>query len=446
MKTRSILSIVVALATHGVVQGQQPVPMAEPVFDTVWSTINESFYDEDFGGLDWAAFRDHYKPEALAATTRGELNNVMNTMLNALKHSHLRVLDSEGGIAGVDVEAGIAVPDLQMAVIEGDFFVRSTDSHELEVGDKILEVDGIKTETLAKNLSEAGFSANTQVFYCGYILEAALSGNPSSRVKVVVERDGDEHIAHLSRKLRTDVEWVPLPGLPAAQPVITDLRFLPDGIALVRFSLFAPGIMPQIRSFIQNLPRDCPGLIIDLRDNPGGTGLMAPGLLGMLVEENKPCGRLILRSGELNFNAYAQSHAYLGKVAVLVNARSASTSEFFASAVQDNARGLVIGEQTAGMALASLFKPLPNGSSLQYVIANYERANYTLIEGVGVTPDILTPWEPETLAEGKDPAMEAAIAYIKDAMPESEGETDTMESEEAVEEESSDEITFDVFE
>ena len=71
--------------------------------------------------------------------------------------------------------------------------------------------------------------------------------------------------------------------------------------------------MPQIRSFIQNLPRDCPGLIIDLRDNPGGTGLMAPGLLGMLVEENKPCGRLILRSGELNFNAYAQSHAYLGE-------------------------------------------------------------------------------------------------------------------------------------
>ena len=71
----------------------------------------------------------------------------------------------------------------------------------------------------------------------------------------------------------------------------------------------------------------------------------------------------------------------------------------------------------------------------QYVIANYERANYTFIEGIGVTPDILTPWELGALDEGIDPAIEAAIAYIKDIMPEEDLETekDVMESEEDIE-------------
>lgn len=392
------------------------VPYAEETFDTVWETLYNSFYDANFGGLDWVAYRDRYRPEVLEAESRAEMIDLLNEMLQALKHSHLRVVDAHGTIAGIDVESGIAHAPVALAPIEQSFFVQSDDTKPqgLNPGDELIAVGELTSAYIFESLDEAGFSEPTQIFYAGMILEAALSGPAGSEVEVTIRRDEEERTTTLKRMLRTDQQWMSLPGMTGEQPISISSKFLEDGIAYLQFSMFAPALMPEIRSFIQNLPKDCPGLIIDLRNNPGGIGLMAPGLLGTLIEENKPCGRMILRSGELGFTAYAQSHAFFGKLAVLVNSRSASTSEFFAAAVKDNERGKVIGTQTAGMALASLFKELPNGSTLQYVIANFERADGTFIEGIGVAPDIEVPHTLESLCAGEDAAIDAAISYILD--------------------------------
>ncbi|MGB0372475.1 MAG: S41 family peptidase [Opitutales bacterium] len=400
------------------VQAKDSVPYAEVVFDEVWETVNDSFYDPNFGGLDWPAFGVQYREAVLQAQSRAEMNDLLNEMLNALKHSHLRVMDGAGGLAGLEVEGGVARVPIQLAMIENSFFVQSSEFPEVHVGDQILEVDGRSIETVLEALEEAGFGETAQLFYASYVVEASLSGDLGTSVELVVLREGEEMCHTLKREMRTDTEWVSLPGLPSAQEISVEFKELDDDIAYLQFSMFAPAIMPEIRSMIQNLPSDCVGLIIDLRNNPGGTGLMAAGLLGLLVEDHKPAGRMLLRSGELAFTGYAQSHAFLGKVAVLIDARSASTSEFFAAAVQDNQRGQIIGSTSAGMALASLFKPLRNGSSLQYVVANFERANGALIEGVGVEPDIYAPWTLDDLLSGNDPAMTAAVDYILDRMPE----------------------------
>ena len=85
------------------------------------------------------------------------------------------------------------------------------------------------------------------------------------------------------------------------------------------------------------------GLIIDIRGNPGGIGLMATGLAGMLVENEYEMGRMRLRQGHLNFNVYPQSGAFLGPVAILVDGNSISTSEIFAADIARDGASPAIG-------------------------------------------------------------------------------------------------------
>ena len=68
---------------------------------------------------------------------------------------------------------------------------------------------------------------------------------------------------------------------------------------------------------------------------------------------------------------------------------------------------------TAGAALPSLFEKLPDGDGFQYAIANYISEGGRSLEGLGVTPDVETPITREALLAGKDPALDAAVAWIE---------------------------------
>jgi len=100
-------------------------------------------------------------------------------------------------------------------------------------------------------------------------------------------------------------------------------------------------------------------------------------------------------------------------VAFLVDGTSASTSEIFAGGMQDLGRARVFGSRTAGAALPSYFSILPNGDGFQYAIANYISEGGKPLEGLGLKPDVETPLTRQALLDGKDPALDAALAWIK---------------------------------
>jgi len=158
----------------------------------------------------------------------------------------------------------------------------------------------------------------------------------------------------------------------------------------------------------------CGGFIVDLRGNPGGIGIMAMGMAGwFLSQPDEKLGTLYMRDSTLKFVVNPRLNTFAGPLAILVDGASASTSEIMAEGLKDLGRARIFGSHTAGAALPSIFEKLPDGDGFQYAIANYISEGGQPLEGRGVTPDVETPITREALLAGKDPALDAAVAWIK---------------------------------
>jgi len=141
-------------------------------------------------------------------------------------------------------------------------------------------------------------------------------------------------------------------------------------------------------------------------------------MAGFLVEEaNRRLGTMYMRDTNLNFVINPRAEVFKGHVAVLLDANSASTSEILAGGLQDLGRARVFGTRSAAAALPSVFERLPNGDGFQYAIANYLSVNGKALEGIGVTPDVEVKLTREALLAGRDPVIEAALAWIEGTKP-----------------------------
>jgi carboxyl-terminal processing protease len=171
--------------------------------------------------------------------------------------------------------------------------------------------------------------------------------------------------------------------------------------------------MPEFERAIRGM-MSAPGIVLDLRDNPGGLAIMAMGMAGWFVpEEGKKLGTMTGRELTLKFVINPRIDTYRGRLAILVNHASASTSEILAQGLQDLHRARVFGSRTAGAALPSAFLRLPNGDGFQYPEASYVSENGRILEQNGVTPDVVVSKTIESLLAGRDLPLEAAVEWCK---------------------------------
>ncbi|MGB9766404.1 MAG: S41 family peptidase [Sulfurihydrogenibium sp.] len=178
--------------------------------------------------------------------------------------------------------------------------------------------------------------------------------------------------------------------------------------------------------------RNKEGIIIDLRNNPGGLLTSAVSIASMLL----PKGKLIVytqgRDPKNKEEFYSQSDPIVDKkvpIAVIVNKGSASASEILTGALKDNNRAIIVGDTTFGKASVQTLIPLPDGSGIKLTIAHYYTPSGNLIMNKGITPDIIVKVsedeeierakaEREAKLNGKDiqikdPQLDAAINAIK---------------------------------
>jgi carboxyl-terminal processing protease len=122
---------------------------------------------------------------------------------------------------------------------------------------------------------------------------------------------------------------------------------------------------------------------------------------------------MFLRTAKIKFVVFPRPAPFLGRLAILVDGCSASTSEIFAGGMQDLKRARVFGMRSAGAALPSMFERLPNGDGFQYAIANYISEGGKQLEGAGVIPDETAGPTRRELLGGHDPALDRALAWIE---------------------------------
>jgi hypothetical protein len=194
-----------------------------------------------------------------------------------------------------------------------------------------------------------------------------------------------------------------------------DAHALADGVGYIRFNEFLePGsIMPQIEAALKGF-HDAPGVILDIRGNPGGIGIMAMGIAGFFIDKpGQALGEMTMRDTTLKFVIFPRPQTYKGPLAILVDGGSASTSEILAGGMQDLKRARIFGTRTAGAVLPSDIIRLPNGDGFQYAQAGYTSTGGRVLEGTGVTPDVEVRQTEEARRDGKDLVLDAADEWIR---------------------------------
>jgi len=203
-------------------------------------------------------------------------------------------------------------------------------------------------------------------------------------------------------------------GLLPPQYVWVESRKLEGNIGYVAFNMFLDParLMPAFEEAIRSF-RECDGIVVDIRGNPGGIGIMAMGLAGWFIDQQgRQLGTMLTRATPLKFVVNPRLPTFRRPLAILVDGSSASTSEIFAGGMQDLKRARIFGTRTAGAALPSFIERLPNGDGFQCATANYISEGGKPLEGIGVTPDVEAPPTRALLLAGKDAALEAAIHWI----------------------------------
>ncbi|HYW32633.1 MAG TPA: S41 family peptidase [Gemmatimonas sp.] len=418
-------------------------PVTDPVvsFDSAWAIVARTHWDTTYNGVNWRRVREELRPKAIAAKTTGELRSVLNDMVGRLKQSHFSIIpreSSDGATSNTSTTAtsSSASPSagsgkepgtigVTLRLVDRSLLVTAIDDGSraaaagVKPGWTLEAVDGCP---LAPRLGRipANVDPRRRALLGYSIGAAALAGAAGDTVHAVF-RDG----ANVSRALTltrgpergTLAKFGNLPPIPSYlefERVVQGART----IGVIRFNIWMPVLAPQFDAAIDSL-RDTDGIVLDIRGNFGGLGIMAAGFSGHFVDSARTIGTMYQRSGPMKFIANPRTvdtrarpvAPFSGPLAVVVDELSISTSEIFAAGIQVLRRGRIFGVQTAGQALPSIPERLPNGDILYHAIADFTSPDGKPVEGVGVRPDEVIPVTRKSLLEGKDPALDAAISW-----------------------------------
>ena len=393
--------------------------LRQETFDMVWRTVKEKHFDPTLGGLDWNKVREQYAPLAAGAKSNGEFYGVLRQMLGELHQSHFNIIPPEAIVDDDSSEPKGGSIGIDLRLIDGQAIITRVEqgskatSAGLRPGFIIKKVDDTTVEQVFARFAKSNESQSMISLRITRTILARIDGAPETTVRIAYLNEHDQSLETTIPRERLKGEMSPRFGNFPPQYTEFETSRLAYGIGYIRFNIFVTLLMDRIRAAIRAMS-DAPGIIIDLRGNPGGFGGMAPGIAGVLAKEQASLGTMTMRAGSTQrFVFFPQANAYLGPVVILTDGGSASTSEIFAGGMQELGRAFVVGERTTGAALPSIFFKLPTGAIFQYAIGDFKTPKGTIIEGRGVAPDVEVKLTRRSLLEGRDAQLDAAIEQIK---------------------------------
>jgi carboxyl-terminal processing protease len=389
-------------------------------FDLIWTTIRDQYWDPGFGGVNWSAVHEELRPKIETAATMQQARAIMGEMMARLGKSHFAIIPA-GVYDDLDegARAGTARPGVDVRVLEGHALVTTVDdgspaaAQGVHPGWEILAIDGTNLAPGLNRIAEQYRGSTMREMFLARSVLAKLAGANGSKVQVQF-LDGAG--ARAAKQIERTEPQGTLAGFGRLPPmhVWFASRKLEGGIGYIAFNLFLDParLMPDFGDAVHACAA-CTGIVIDLRGNPGGLGIMAMGMAGWFIDKpDQRLGTMYMRQGPLKFFVNPRLPTYRGPLAILVDGCSASTSEVLAGGMKDLGRARVFGTRTAGAALPSAIDQLPNGDAFQHALADYVSEGGRTLEGEGVIPDVEVKLTREALLAGRDPVKEAAIEWI----------------------------------
>lgn len=417
-----------ALSARRTAQAPAPAraPQAVETFDAAWTIVRDTHFDKTFNGVNWEAVRTELRPRAAAAQSTTELRGVLRDMLGRLGQSHFAILPASGDVS-TDAASGSAEPGFDVRLTAEGLLVTSVEptgsaaAAGVKPGWRVTSIAQTNVGDLLRKLPQDA-DERIRRLEAWRVAQVRLRGPSGSGVAVAFEDAADKRVElTLERRAATGVP-VTVGSLPTMFVRVDARRErTPAGAAagVIAFNVWMAAVDAQFQKAMDEL-RGSDGIVIDLRGNPGGLAFMLTGISGHFLSERVLLGVMKTRDAELKFvanprlvNARGERVPhYAGPVAILVDGLSGSASECFAGGMQSVKRVRVFGETTMGQALPALFDKLPNGDVLIHAYGDFVTADGTRLEGRGVVPDETVAAGRRDLLAGRDPALEAALAWI----------------------------------
>lgn len=196
----------------------------------------------------------------------------------------------------------------------------------------------------------------------------------------------------------------------AVEAKTVSYTLLDNNIGYLSISQFEEVTTKQFKAAVEDLQsQGMKGLVIDIRNNPGGLLDTVVGMLKYMLPE----GLIVYtedKQGNRKEYKGQDNDEFNLPLAVIVNGNSASASEIFAGAIQDYGKGTIIGTQTYGKGIVQTVKPLTDGSAIKFTIAKYFTPKGQDIHGKGVTPDMVVEYDTDA---DVDTQLDAAIKNVE---------------------------------
>ena len=297
--------------------------------------------------------------EIITKSIEGLLENLdaHSSYLDA-KHFKEMQIQTEGEFGGLGITIGMRNGALTIiAPMEGT----PADKAGVKAGDIILKIN--KESTLNMTIDEA---------------VGIMRGKPQTSLTLTIVREGENK--PLEIPITRDIIKI--------DSVYTKI-IENENILYVRVTNFDKNVVRKVKEALsKNLKVS--GIILDLRNNPGGLLNQAVGLTDLFVSQ----GVIVSQKGRdetqnSEYKATIEGTIEDIPLTVLVNGGSASASEIVSGALQDHKRAVVIGEKTFGKGSVQIILPIDESEALRLTIARYYLPSGRTIQAVGVTPDIV---------------------------------------------------------
>jgi len=382
------------------------------VFDDVWETIEDHYYDPRFHGVDWQAKRASFRPAAAKANNTYEFYELMRQMLASLRDAHTRVYSPDEKFDWWNprfVTVGLAVREVEgvpvVVQVDPNSAAAQTD---IRAGDAITSLDNVPiAKLIAQRLENSGASSDERVRFRS--IATLFDGPAGTSVKVGWTTRGGKTKSVVLQRYWTQRQL----GFSTQHK---------DKLAILKIDAFTQSVALDFSKALTSALAGAEGIVLDLRGNGGGDAEAMADVASLFLDDGINLGRFADRSGAaFELQTYSKRLWRVPQLAqiklplvVLTGESTSSAAEIMVAALQASHRARVIGAATCGCVLAIRNRhALPDGGLLDVSEFDYRTASGVRLQDRGITPDQLIPLTRSALYSRRDPVLDAAKSFLE---------------------------------